>query len=140
MKSAGMEILLVEDNMFDAELTIWTLKKYGVGNVVHVDTYALALEYLSGTGKFAGRNIDNLPCVVLLDLRIGSISGVKLLEKLKAEEATRQIPVIILSGSHQDADIEKCMQLGATNYVVKPVEFSSFTKDILIPILSRRGC
>lgn len=140
MKNAGMEILLVEDNMFDAELTVWTLKKYQIENIVHVDTYAGALEYLSGSGKFANRNPHHQPCVILLDLKIGAVSGVKLLEKLKADTGTKDIPVIVLSGSPQDEDIERCLSLGAVSYMVKPVEFSSFTKDVLKPLLLRKEC
>lgn len=136
MEHGGKDILLIEDNMFDAEMTIWMLKKNKIENpVVHISTAPQAMEFLHGTGTYAGRNAGNKPGVILLDLKIGSVSGVKILEEIKSDADLQSIPVIVLSGSHQDDDIAACRNLGAVGYVVKPIEFESFTKDVLLPVL-----
>jgi two-component system response regulator len=139
MEYNGLDILLIEDNVFDAELTIRMLKQNSIANtVVHVATGALAIDFLNAVGEYAGRDINDKPKVILLDLKLGPVSGVKVLEKIKADEYTQDIPVIILSGSKDDADLKKCYNLGANSYLVKPIEFGSFTKGILVPLLSRK--
>jgi two-component system response regulator len=132
-----LDILLIEDNAFDAELTIRALKQNNIAkNIVHVATGALAMEFFNGTGDFKERDIKNKPKVILLDLKLGHVSGVSVLEKIKDDENTRNIPVVILSGSKEDVDLKRCYALGANSYLVKPIEFGSFTKGILIPLLS----
>lgn len=138
MVDNSLDILLIEDNVFDAVLTIRMLKHNSIANtVVHVATGALAEDFLNATGEFVGRDITNKPKVILLDLKLGPVSGVKVLERIKANEHTQNIPVIILSGSRENVDLKKCYDLGADNYLVKPIELGSFTKGILLPLLSK---
>ena len=138
MVDNSLDILLIEDNVFDAELTIRMLKHNSIANtVVHVATGALAEDFLNATGEFVGRDITNKPKVILLDLKLGPVSGVKVLERIKANQHTQNIPVVILSGSRENVDLKKCYDLGADSYLVKPIEFGSFTKGILLPLLSK---
>jgi two-component system response regulator len=136
----SLDILLIEDNIFDAELTIRALKQNNIAkNIVHVATGKLALDFFNGIGDFKDRDITNKPKVILLDLKLGHVSGVSVLEKIKDDENTCNIPVVILSGSKEDVDLKRCYVLGANSYLVKPIEFSSFTKGILIPLLSKEA-
>lgn len=133
-----IDILLIEDNMFDAELTTRELKQNNIAkNIVHISTGALAMEFLTATGFFSGRDVKNKPKVILLDLKLGHTSGASVLESIMANENTRHIPIVILSGSKDDADLKKCYALGATNFLIKPIKFSGLTKDVLIPLLSK---
>lgn len=134
----SLDILLIEDNAYDAELTIRALKQNNIAkNIVHVSTGEQAMDFFNGTGNFNERDVENKPKVILLDLKLGHVSGVSVLEKIKDDEKTRHIPVVILSGSKEDADLKRCYVLGANSYLVKPIEFGSFTKGILIPLLSK---
>ncbi|MBS4044512.1 MAG: response regulator [Chitinophagaceae bacterium] len=122
-----IEIILVEDNMSDAELTIRALKKHNLANnLVHLKDGAEALDFIFGKGVYQGRNIDILPKVILLDIKMPKVDGITVLEKLKENEKTKLIPVVILTSSKEHPDIEKCYQIGASSYIVKPVEFESF--------------
>jgi CheY-like chemotaxis protein len=134
----SLDILLIEDNAYDAELTIRALKQNNIAkNIVHVTTGEQAMDFFNGTGNFNERDVENKPKVILLDLKLGHVSGVSVLEKIKDDEKTRHIPVVILSGSKEDVDLKRCYVLGANSYLVKPIEFGSFTKGILIPLLSK---
>lgn len=134
----SLDILLIEDNAYDAELTIRALKQNNIAkNIVHVSTGEQAMDFFNGTGNFNERDVENKPKVILLDLKLGHVSGVSVLEKIKDDEKTRHIPVVILSGSKEDVDLKRCYVLGANSYLVKPIEFGSFTKGILIPLLSK---
>jgi two-component system, response regulator len=136
MEYADLEILLVEDNPFDAELTIRSLKKNQIANnVVHVNSGNKALDFLNARGEYAGRDANNKPKVILLDLKLGGVSGVNVLEQIKADDHTMDIPVVVLTGSKENADLRRCYDLGANSYLIKPIEFGSFTKGILIPLL-----
>lgn len=138
MENNELEILLVEDNQYDAELTIRSLKKNEIANnVVHVDTGDKALDFLNGRGEYAGRDANIKPKVILLDLKLGAGSGVKLLEQIKDSTHTMNIPVVVLTGSKENTDLRRCYDLGANSYLVKPIEFGSFTKGILIPLLAK---
>lgn len=140
MDKNGLDILLIEDNVFDAELTIRMLKHNRIANkIVHVATGALAVDFLNSTGVYAGRDITDKPKVILLDLKLGPVSGVKILERIKEDGHTQDIPVIILSGSRDNIDLKKCYELGANSYLVKPIEFGSFTKGVLIPLLLKQS-
>ena len=140
MDKNGLDILLIEDNVFDAELTIRMLKQNNIANtIVHVPTGALAIDFLNATGEYAGRDITDKPKVILLDLKLGPVSGIKILEKIKADEHTSKIPVVVLSGSKENVDLKKCYELGANSYLIKPIEFGSFTKGILIPLLAKEA-
>ncbi|MCE3294956.1 MAG: response regulator [Crocinitomicaceae bacterium] len=126
-----VEILLVEDNVSDAELTIRALKKQNIANkLIHLKDGAQAIDYLFGEGDFTGRNTDNVPRVILLDLKMPKVTGIEVLERIKADERTRKIPVVVLTSSKEDPDIQRCYDLGVNSYVVKPVDFDSFAKAV----------
>lgn len=126
-----VEILLIEDSMQDAELTIRALRKNNVSNkIVHLKDGALALQFIFGTGDYEGRDINKKPKVVLLDLKMPKVNGLEVLEKIKTDSRTRTIPVIILTSSKEDPDIKKSYDLGANSYIVKPVDFDGFHKVV----------
>lgn len=122
-----LEILLVEDNPRDAELTIRALKKNNFTNqLVHVQDGAEALDYLFARGKYEGRSIEQRPRVVLLDLKLPKVNGLEVLRAIKNDEILRHIPVVVVTSSTEDPDIQSAYELGANSYVVKPVEFDVF--------------
>ena len=126
-----VEILLVEDNPDDAMLAIRALKKNNLANkLVHVEDGVEAIDFLFATGKYESRNSDDIPKLVLLDLKMPKINGLQVLEKIKSDSHTRMIPVVILTSSSADPDIERSYQLGANSYIVKPVEFDNFAKVV----------
>ena len=126
-----IEILLIEDSVSDAELTIRALKKHNMANkLVHLENGAEALDYLFAKGAYSDREVKNVPKLILLDLNMPKIGGIEVLKQIKEQELTRKIPVIILTSSKQDPDIDKCYDLGANSYVVKPVGFESFMKAV----------
>jgi two-component system, response regulator len=128
-----VDILLVEDNADDAELTIHALKKHHMGNnLFHVRDGEEALDFIFATGKFAGqREIENSPKLVLLDIKMPKVDGIEVLEKIKGDERTKQTPVVMLTSSKEDPDIKRCYNLGANSYIVKPVNFESFAQAIM---------
>jgi len=122
-----IEVLLIEDNMSDAELTIRALKKNNLANhLVHLEDGQEALDYIFAEGSYSNRNIENTPKLILLDLKMPKINGIQVLEKVKSDNRTKKIPVIVLTSSKEDPDIQECYLLGANSYVVKPVEFDKF--------------
>lgn len=125
MENKELEILLVEDNPNDAEMTIRALRKGNIANkIIHLEDGQEAIEYLFG-------NSDNpKPKVILLDLKMPKINGIEVLQKIKSNEATKLIPVVVLTSSKEDPDIKKCYELGVNAYVVKPVEVESFNKAV----------
>ena len=125
-----VEILLVEDNLNDAEMTIRALKKSVTPKIFHLKDGAAALDYFSGKGQFEGRNLNNKPKVILLDLKMPKVDGIEVLKRIKTDEFTKKIPVVILTSSKENPDIEKCYLLGANSYIVKPVEFDNFRKAV----------
>ena len=126
-----IEILLVEDNASDAEMTIEALKTNNLANkLLHVKDGAAALEFIFAEGTYAHRQIENTPKIILLDLKMPKVSGMEVLKKIRADERTKRIPVVMLTSSKEDPDIQKCYDLGANSYVVKPVEFEEFQKAI----------
>jgi two-component system, response regulator len=129
--SNAVEILLVEDNPRDAELTIRALqKKHLANNLFHVEDGVEALDFLFGHGKFADRNMQDAPKVILLDLKLPRINGLEVLRALKADDRTRSIPVVIVTSSAEDPDINTAYQLGANSYVIKPVQFEAFIESM----------
>lgn len=132
MNPNSVEVLLVEDNINDAELTIRELKKHNMANnLVHVKNGEEALEFMFATGKFAGtRDITHSPKVVLLDIQMPKVNGIEVLQKIKSDPRTKYTPVVILTSSKEDPDIQKCYDLGANSYIVKPVNFESFAQSI----------
>lgn len=126
-----VDIILVEDNPSDAELTIRALRKNNIINkLLHLENGEDALEYIFATGKYADRNIYEMPKVILLDLKMPKISGLQVLKKIKSDERTKIIPVVLLTSSKEDNDIIESYRLGVNSYIVKPVEFNHFAKAV----------
>ena len=112
-------------------MTIRALKKNNLANkLLHVKDGLEALDFLFGAGKYIGRNIEHKPKVILLDLKMPKVSGLEVLQRIKADEQTKDIPVVVLTSSKEDPDIKKCYDLGVNSYVVKPVEFQAFYKAV----------
>jgi two-component system response regulator len=127
MENIEIEILLIEDNMNDAELTMRALRKNSVArNIVHLTDGAQALDFLFGRGKYEGRNIENKPKVILLDLKMPKVSGLEVLEQIASSTIAKKIPIVVLTSSKEHPDVEKAYALGANSYIVKPVDFDGF--------------
>jgi len=126
-----VEILLVEDNPTDAELCIRALKKSNLANkLVWVKDGAEALDFIFNTGVYSGRQGMNGPKVILLDLRLPKVDGMEVLRRIKRDERTRIIPVVVLTSSKEDRDVAESYQLGVNSYISKPVEFDEFAKTV----------
>lgn len=126
-----VEILLVEDNPQDAELTLRALRKNNLANHVHhVKDGVEALDFLFATGPYAGRPLDPLPKVILLDLKLPKVDGLDVLRRIKADERTRSTPVVVLTSSKEERDMIESYRLGVNSYIVKPVEFEKFMESV----------
>jgi two-component system response regulator len=131
MDNAAVEILLVEDSAADAEMTIYALKKAHLGNyLVHLKDGAEALDFLFCRGGYESRNQLNMPKVILLDIKMPKVDGIEVLRQVKMNEATRHIPVVIMTSSAEEKDMIISYELGVNSYVVKPVEFDNFAKAV----------
>lgn len=131
MMSQDQVILLVEDQPDDEELTMRALAKNNIMNEVVVARDGVqALEYLFGTGAYAGRDMNVMPQIILLDLKLPKIDGLEVLRRLRADDRTKFLPVVILTSSKEEQDVMKSYQLGANSYVRKPVDFQEFTKAV----------
>ena len=131
-----IEILLVEDNSHDAELTIRVLTRRHLANkLVLLKDGAEALDFIFGTGAYAGRDTSQHPKVVLLDLKLPKVDGLEVLRAIKTDRSTRTIPVVIMTSSQEQQDVMESYDLGVNGYVVKPVEFDQFSK-----VVSDLGC
>ena len=125
------EIILVEDNSSDADLIKRALNKNNVANkILHLKDGQEVLQYLFGEGQWKGRTTANTPKVILLDLKMPKVSGIEVLKKIKSNDETRSIPVVILTSSKEDPDIKECYKLGVNSYVVKPVGFEDFSRTV----------
>ena len=123
--------MLVEDNSDDELLTLRAFKKNNISNEIVIARDGVeALDYLFATGPYSGRNPKNLPQIILLDLKLPKVNGIEVLQKIRADKRTKNIPVVVLTSSREDPDIQKCYDLGVNSYVVKPVEFDAFQKAI----------
>jgi len=122
-----VEILFAEDSSDDAMLTIRALKKSGFANKLHhVKNGAEALDFLYRKGIYTQRNLNENPKLILLDLKMPKMSGLEVLEKIKSDPALKCIPVVILTSSKEDPDIQRSYALGANSYIAKPVESDNF--------------
>ena len=126
-----VEVLLVEDNPSDAELTVRALKKRNLANrLFHVKDGAEAIDFLFAQGTFASRRVENGPKVVLLDLKLPKVDGIEVLRRIKSDDRTKIIPVVVMTSSREDRDLVDCYNLGVNGYVVKPVEFEDFARAV----------
>ncbi len=131
MERKVVEILLVEDNPNDVELTLHALRKHNIANNVHVVRDGEeALDFIFCTGAYAARNITERPKVILLDLKLPKVDGHEVLRKIKADPLTRTIPVIVLTSSREDRDVVESYRLGVNSYIRKPVDFEQFTEAV----------
>ncbi len=124
-------ILLVEDNPDDVELTMIALEKGKIANTVEVVTDGVeALDYLYGTGSYEGRDLGIMPDVILLDLRLPKVDGLEVLKRIRQDERTNLLPVVILTSSKEDQDRIDGYRLGANSYIRKPVDFEQFAHAV----------
>jgi CheY-like chemotaxis protein len=130
MEGNGVEILLVEDNLVDIDLTLDALAQAKIVNHIHVvHDGAEALEFVFCTGKYANR-INNNPKLILLDIKLPKVNGLEVLKQIRADSRTRHIPVVILTSSSEERDIFESYELGVNSYIVKPVNFEQFTAAV----------
>jgi two-component system response regulator len=127
----GKIILLMEDNPDDEALTLGALKKNNILNeVVVARDGAEALEYLFATGAYSNRDVSVQPQVMLLDLKLPKVDGLEVLQRVRGDERTRFLPVVVLTSSNEDRDLLEAYSLGANSYVRKPVDFSQFVDAV----------
>lgn len=126
-----VEILLVEDNPNDAELAIRALKKHNLANkLIWVKDGAEALDFVFARGAYSIRDINCIPKLILLDLRLPKVDGLEVLKAVKSDEKTRLIPVVVMTSSKEDRDITESYKFGVNSYITKPVDFESFVKTV----------
>ena len=129
--SEGMEVLLIEDNPADAELTMHALRKENVANrIVHLADGEQALDFLFCRGAYASRSFADPPRVVLLDIKMPRVDGLDVLRAVKADARTRSIPVVVMTASREEQDLVHSYQLGVNSYIQKPVDFDRF-RDVV---------
>lgn len=127
----GIEILLVEDNPHDAEIALRALKKNNLSNkVLVVNNGVEALDFIFARGKFADRDKNRLPKMILLDLKLPKVNGIEVLKEIKSHPETRVIPVIVLTSSQEETDMIESYKLGVNSYIVKPVNFDKFVDAV----------
>ncbi len=127
----AVEILLVEDNPNDAELTMRALSKHNIANKLFVvRDGAEALDYIFADGNYSDRKIEDVPKVVFLDLKLPKVDGLEVLRKIKSDERTKTIPVVMLTSSREEQDIVRSYKLGVNSYIVKPVDFDKFVDAV----------
>jgi two-component system response regulator len=131
MNFSRIDILLVEDNPDDAELTMRALKKNGIANdLIHLKDGEEALNFIFCKGAYENRNFNEVPKLILLDLKMPKVDGIEVLRQIKSNEQTKIIPVVLLTSSKEDKDIIESYKLGVNSYIVKPVEFEGFVKAV----------
>ena len=128
---AALTILLVEDNPDDEVLTVRELQKQHIVNeIIVVRDGVEALEYLFGTGQYAWRDVRDFPTVVLLDLKLPKVDGLEVLRRIRADDRTKHLPVVVLTSSDDQRDVVESYRLGANSYVRKPVNFDQFQEAV----------
>jgi len=131
MTDEKVEILLVEDNPHDAEMTIRSLRRANLANkLIHVKDGAEALDFIFARGAYIERQIANKPKVILLDIKMPKVDGIEVLKQIKSNDTTKTIPVVIMTSSKEEQDVITSYQLGVNSYVVKPVDFEGFAKAV----------
>ncbi|MBI2913274.1 MAG: response regulator [Chloroflexi bacterium] len=131
MAERPVEILLVEDNPSDVELTLHAFKKNNLTNRIEVvEDGAQALDFIFCTGAYARRAIENGPKVILLDLKLPKVDGLEVLQRVKSDPRTAPVPVVVLTSSREERDIVESYRLGVNSYITKPVDFQQFTEAV----------
>ena len=131
MTSKQVEIVLIEDNPHDAELALRALKTYNLANeLIWLKDGVEALDFIFAQGQYADRSIEDVPKVVLLDLKLPRINGLEVLEKVKSDVRTKGIPIVVLTSSSEERDIVTSYNLGVNSYILKPVDFDKFINAI----------
>lgn len=131
MNASAVEILLVEDSPEDLELTLRALQKANVGNRIEIARDgAEALDFIFCEGAHAGRRIEDIPRLILLDLKLPKVDGLEVLQRIKGDPRTKSIPVVILTSSKEQRDVVEGYRLGVNSYIVKPVNFEGFTQAV----------
>ena len=131
MNKNKADILLVEDNPFEAKLAIKALTKHNLANhLFHVEDGAEALDFIFSRGIYADRQSEGFPKVILLDLKLPKVSGLEVIKRLKADDLTKSIPIVLLTSSNQEKDIKVGYQYGVNSYIVKPIEFDKFSQAV----------
>ena len=129
MTNQLVDVLLVEDNPDDVDLALFAFKKSNFSNRVHVvRDGAEALEYIFGTGAYAGRKNDQAPRLILLDLKLPKVDGLEVLRQVKSDSRTKNTPVVMMTSSREENDLVASYALGVNSYIVKPVDFQQFVE------------
>ena len=127
---SSVDILMVEDNANDEALTLHELRKYHLTNRIQIVRDGQeALEYIFCTGRYATRDIKDQPHVILLDIKLPFVDGLEILRRIKQDERTRTIPVVMLTSSREERDLIESYRLGVNSYIVKPVDFDQFKES-----------
>ncbi|MES2588039.1 MAG: response regulator [Bacteroidota bacterium] len=131
MKQSFVEILLVEDSSNDAQLALFALEEENfANNIVWLKDGLEALEFIFAEGKYSDREIENQPKIILLDLKMPKVGGIEVLRRIRADERTKRIPVVVMTSSKEEKDIIASYDLGVNSYIVKPLDFDQFTKSV----------
>ncbi len=129
--SEFIDILFVEDSPIDAELTLIALKEENLANnVIWLQDGAQALDFIFAEGEYAHRNIESQPKLILLDLKMPKVGGIEVVQRIRSDERTKRIPIVIMTSSKEEKDVVDSYQLGINSYIVKPVDFDKFSKSV----------